>query len=347
MDYLFHLDHGLSWKRFENGIPPVSVMRLAIQKRENDLVVGTHGRGIFIIDDIGTLQQITSSIVDETLHFFDTEPFELSYPRISPPFGGAGNFAGQNPSSNAQISYFMRRRHTFGKMTMWVTDANNNFIADLPPGKSGGINVVELPLRLPTPKAAPTKKRRALGGTLFMPTVPEGTYHVFIQKGRDTFQHQIQLVLPEDIPYSTSDLEAQRQSVLTLYGLTEQIGYYYYASEDILQSFAAIDTSTLSTEDVTLRDSILSFQQSLVSLGGDFYVAEGEAAIREEISDLFYRISNYPGRPSVRQLEYLEDLTYRVDEVTTRFQSLIAQVKAISSESIPLQWRMKEEFLKK
>ena len=339
------LDHGISWKRFDNGIPPTSIMRLALQKHKNDLVIGTHGRGIYIIDDISTLQQITPEVAQETLHFFSSEPFTLRYSRITPPFGGAGSFVGQNPSANAQISYFMKRRHTFGRMTMWVTNSEGELIADLPPGKSGGINVVELPLRLPTPKAAPTKKRRALGGSLYMPSVPEGTYTVFIKKGRDTFQHQIQLMLPPDLSYSKADLNAQREAVLTLYTLTEQVGYYYYACEDILQSFHSIDSTTASSAATAFRDSVFNFQQSLVSLGGDFYVAEEEAAIREEISDLFYRISNYPGHPSERQLEYLVDLQSRMEFVKSRYEELISNAEQLKSKGFNVNWRTLEEYL--
>ena len=54
----FTIDGGAHWTRLGSGIPTVPVHDLAIQERENDLVVGTHGRGIFILDDLTPLEHL-------------------------------------------------------------------------------------------------------------------------------------------------------------------------------------------------------------------------------------------------------------------------------------------------
>ena len=63
-------DGGQSWSPFTNNMPPVAVHYIALQKRTNDLVMGTHGRGVIIIDDISPLRQITPENLDTKLHFF-------------------------------------------------------------------------------------------------------------------------------------------------------------------------------------------------------------------------------------------------------------------------------------
>ncbi len=63
----FSTDGGASWSAFRAGVPTVSVMDMAIQQRENDLVLGTHGRGIFVIDDYSALRALDESTLEKRL----------------------------------------------------------------------------------------------------------------------------------------------------------------------------------------------------------------------------------------------------------------------------------------
>jgi photosystem II stability/assembly factor-like uncharacterized protein len=104
------LDGGKAWKRFEKGIPAkASVRMMAIQPRESALVIATHGRGLYIIDDITRLRQLTPAMGNEDLAFFTPKPAYIRYGQLSEPFGGAGNFYGENPNNSAQIAYYMRK----------------------------------------------------------------------------------------------------------------------------------------------------------------------------------------------------------------------------------------------
>jgi photosystem II stability/assembly factor-like uncharacterized protein len=65
------IDGGRSWQRFMNGFPTVPVHDLVIHPRDGDLIAGTHGRGIWIADDITPLQQLTPPVLDSDVHLFD------------------------------------------------------------------------------------------------------------------------------------------------------------------------------------------------------------------------------------------------------------------------------------
>ena len=83
--------------------------------------MATHGRGIIIIDDISPLRAINEEVLKEKIHFFTAGPTILRDPGAGGGwFGGSGNFVAPNPTSNAQIVYYMNRRHTFGKMYLEV-----------------------------------------------------------------------------------------------------------------------------------------------------------------------------------------------------------------------------------
>ncbi len=102
----FSLDGGGMWYPFRHGIPTVSVMDLAIQPRERDLVVGTHGRGIYIVDDLEPLRELTAAKLAEPLHLFpipDAQQYWASR-STGPRFPGGNDFKGKNAPYGAVLT---------------------------------------------------------------------------------------------------------------------------------------------------------------------------------------------------------------------------------------------------
>ena len=92
-------DAGAHWLPFRHGLPTTSVMALAIQPRESDLVIGTHGRSLYVIDDIGPLRHLSAATLKEPLHFYPLSDAQQHY--VS--FGGGRGGAGQTRRSAAEI----------------------------------------------------------------------------------------------------------------------------------------------------------------------------------------------------------------------------------------------------
>jgi len=176
------LNGGKNWYKFTNNMPAANVHFLELHKKTNDLVIATHGRGIIIIDDISLLRQLTEETMNKDLHFFNTKPTIIAETNG---FGGASTetqFVGDNPSRAAKIIYYLKKRHTLGKMSLEIQDAAGNKITELGPGKSKGINVVEWNYNTKPPKMA-AAKTFAFGG-FTSPRVPAGVYKAVIQKER-------------------------------------------------------------------------------------------------------------------------------------------------------------------
>ena len=90
-------DGGNHWEKFTKNVPPVAVHFIDLQKQTNDLVLGTHGRGIIIIDDISPLREITTEALKAKLHFFSSKPMKLSDESgFSGSFGAETQFVGEN-----------------------------------------------------------------------------------------------------------------------------------------------------------------------------------------------------------------------------------------------------------
>jgi len=68
------LDGGRSWQSLINGLPTVAVQDLVIHPRDRDLVAATHGRGIYVLDDITPLEQLTPEVLAAPAHLFEQRP---------------------------------------------------------------------------------------------------------------------------------------------------------------------------------------------------------------------------------------------------------------------------------
>lgn len=342
------IDKGLSWKQFKSNLPKVPVHDLAFPTNDDDIVLGTHGRGVYIIDNLSPLRQLTDEISKSTLAFFVSEPGVVKAAALGQPFSGAGEFVGRNPSDVATISYYMKRRHTFGKMTLDVYDENDQWIANVPAGKSKGINIVEVPLRLKQPKSAPTKNRMALFGSALTPSLNEGSYKVIIKKGKKEYSTPLVLVNDPTGGYSEEGRKKQLEVNKQLYNMTNQLGHIYYTLQDIHEQINK-NAELSSKEDIaTLAKEAEDYKNSLVSLEGDFYVDEGEANIREDISTVALNVSQYPGMPSDGQIRKTLELEKRMSVVQSKldsFVSRVAKINAMSAGDKLIKLKTLEEYL--
>jgi len=103
----FSQDGGKSWLQWKQGLPTVSVMDLAIHPREHDLVLATHGRGLYVIDDIRPLRTLTEETQKQPLHLFplpDARQYR-SGQGAGARFPGDADFRGKTRPYGALITY--------------------------------------------------------------------------------------------------------------------------------------------------------------------------------------------------------------------------------------------------
>lgn len=324
------IDGGANWDRFSNNMPMVGVRAMVIQPKANALVMGTHGRGVIIIDDITPLRQLTPELMSQKFAFLESKPAVLKVYGGGAPFGGAGNFVGGNPDESASIIYYMSKRHTFGKMTVEVYGPDGELIKELQAGKSAGINILPLPTRLEKPKAAPTNNRMALGGSFFGPNLGEGTYTVKVKKGKETFETTLEMVADPKSLYTKEERAARQVTLMSLYNMTEQIGHLYYATEDLATQAREHAKDSKSAKKLkAFADKLDKFKATLAASDGDFYVDEGSILIREKVSKVYYGVISYPGEPSDGQKR-------RTTELEAEVKELYAQLEALQKEMTKL-----------
>ncbi len=99
-------DRGQSWQRFMNGLPAVPVHDLEVHPRDKELVAGTHGRSIWIVD-IAPLQELTDAVVAEGALFSPKPAYQFGYPARGGESTGQQHFGRPSPGAVAEITYFL------------------------------------------------------------------------------------------------------------------------------------------------------------------------------------------------------------------------------------------------
>jgi photosystem II stability/assembly factor-like uncharacterized protein len=128
------IDGGKNWSKMKNNMPTIPVHDLVIHPRENDLVVGTHGRGFFITD-ISPLQQLTPEVLSKDSHLFEIKP-KVQWIMPSQKATSAQNFAGENESHAVVINYYLKQTGK-GKVKFTVFDGTRSIFEFTGPNKPG------------------------------------------------------------------------------------------------------------------------------------------------------------------------------------------------------------------
>jgi len=148
------VDCGGSWVQLKGGIPTIQVRDLAVQRRENDLVLGTFGRGFYVLDDYSALREITSQTLAEDAHLFPLRDAYLYNPIGLAPAGTAGigamagNWTSPNPPYGAVLTYNVTQSlPDDAKLVITIADDSGRQIRRLDVDKTPGLRRVAWNLR--------------------------------------------------------------------------------------------------------------------------------------------------------------------------------------------------------
>lgn len=132
-------DDGDHWQRFNNNLPPAPVYGLVIQERFNDLVVGTYGRGFWILDDLSPLQRLTPAAMAEDAHLFAPRA-AYRWRNITGNYSVQDDMsAGQNPPYGAAINYWVKSAPS-APVTIEILDSARKVIRTMRDTAKAGLN---------------------------------------------------------------------------------------------------------------------------------------------------------------------------------------------------------------
>jgi photosystem II stability/assembly factor-like uncharacterized protein len=203
-EYAFYvsLDGGKEWKRFMNGLPTVRIDDVLVHPRENDLILATHGRSLYIMDDITALQQLAGPApADADAVLLDIRPATAWVTDIQKAIttGGAKFFSGANPAQGTALSYWLKNDAT-GDVRIAITDVVGREIRSLPGTKHAGLNRVQWDLRPASAAGGGGRGRGGGRGGFGAPAVPPGTYLVKLSVGDRVIGQKIAVVEADTLP---------------------------------------------------------------------------------------------------------------------------------------------------
>ncbi|MEP7011289.1 MAG: glycosyl hydrolase [Acidobacteriota bacterium] len=352
------VDRGATWARFTGNLPKVAVRDIAIHPREGDLILATHGRGIYIIDDLTPIRQLTPEIRNAEVAFLPARNAVQKIEAGIQDFAGDDEFSGDNPDDSAQIIYYLKKRHVVGDLKIEVFDSAGKLLSTLPAGKRKGINRVPWSMRLAPPKLPAATSLVISGGNSFAgPRVPPGTYTVKLTKGGQTLTEEIQVASDPRSKHTPEDRAAQYATALEAYN---SLATLTYVAETLADLRAQVDAKAAESKAgdpakkplEALSKQIWELYKTLVATGPGGWLS-GEEQLREKLTGAYGGINGYDGRPTQAQLDAKAQLEKQLAEAGAKLETFRTKdVPAVNRELAkskrePLKVQTREEWEQK
>ncbi|HMG36165.1 MAG TPA: hypothetical protein VKM94_19670 [Blastocatellia bacterium] len=334
---------GGAWIPLESkNLPHVAVHDIVVHPRDNDLILATHGRSVWIMDDITSIQQMDAAIASQDIVLFDTRPALRFTQRFQKYGTGDKQYFGPNPPYGAIVTYYLKDKpDDKTDFKLQVMDSGGKVIREvktLPRDK--GINRTSWDLRAEGPRVRrpPTDEEAAFFGGPTGPRVMPGTYTIRLTLGSKTVEKKVEVRLDPTISMAPSELQEQfeqglklrdMQSTLTdgarlLDSIKEQLKNIEKTVKDRLPDPPAELTKAISDGQKQVDDVLKDlFNPQEPGLG-----LSGNAKLGDRLGSLARTIDGVNAGPTPAQREYFSELQ-------KEFPSRVDEVNKFISEAIP------------
>ena len=221
-------DDGGSWQSLMTNMPPAPMYWLVVQEHFNDLVVGTYGRGYWLLDDLTPLQQLTPEVAAAEAHLFAPRDAYRFRPVTEPMTMLDDPTQGDDPAYGASINYWLAEAAE-DSVSLQVVDAAGATVRTLKGPSKAGINRVQWDLRgEPSTRIKMRTKplyadwvelgkdrTRNAGGRISV-LAPPGTYTVTLEAAGQTFNQELTVLKDPNSEGSEADIAAQTAMLLGL-----------------------------------------------------------------------------------------------------------------------------------
>ncbi|MBI4538048.1 MAG: hypothetical protein HY704_00890 [Gemmatimonadetes bacterium] len=347
----FSIDRGQGWTRLKNNLPTAPVDDIKVHPRENDLVIGTHGRSIWILDDITPLEQLTPAVLASASHIFPVRP-PLAANRAAPEALPAGAFAAPNPPDGAMIRYYLgsgaavaageddgrqdrKRGRAKPKVKLSILDTGGTVVRELEGPGTPGMHQVVWDLRLASPVEEEGGEEGGVGffGRPRGPRILPGSFTVRLEAGSETRTTELVVKGDPRVTIARADLDARQRSLITLYGLAKPIQQavemLQRASGQLSEVQRLLDGRPDSPG--ALKQEVERLKKEAERLG------QRASRGRQQALTLFSAIEGCTCRPTT-------DQEWQIERTWTRALELIGQVNTLITDGIPALNRRLDEL---
>ncbi|MDI1354335.1 MAG: glycosyl hydrolase [bacterium] len=321
------LDGGANWIRMKNNIPEYILARdIQIHPKTNDLIIASHGRGIFIMDDIRPLRNLTKEIWEQEVYFFPTPNIILNEGKLG--WGGpetSGGWSAGNPPSHPSIDYYFKQRLNSGKVTLEIYDSKGVLLQSMPGTIRKGINKVNWNLRGTPPKVA-SGSTKMDGAGFTAPMVLPGVYTLKLKVKDKEYSSTVNCV------HDTSNKNLNLEQRILVYNKAIELQQLYNKVNN------AIDTINyyqllLKSDSVAYskRKHAILFYDDLQKVKGELMgvkktsIFADEKRVREKVSELYGNFCYMEAAPNEMQLDAIVDLNKEFETQHDALSKVIAK----------------------
>jgi hypothetical protein len=330
------VDGGARWAQFRgDDFPNVAVREVQVHPRDGDLVIATHGRGIWIIDDLAPLRALGDDALQKSTAFLPVRAVQQRMPARGGWSEGDAAFSGESASSGAAITYYLRSRHVYGPIKLEVLDAAGKLVDAITPSKRRGLNRVDWNMRVKPPRV-PRAAQVAFSASQG-PRVPPGTYTVRLTRGSEIAETKLVIGLDRRAPYTAADRKAQFDAVMkahALFGDMTKLAARIDAARDaVRERLAGLPAGDpLAGKLRALADKLEAARKQIVATteGG---AITGEERIREHLEQLYGALDRWEGRPAKYKLDRIDVLRRELTDVDKTVAEIVGKdARALDDE---------------
>lgn len=339
-------DGGANWLRLNlKNLPHVSIHDIVVHPRENDLILATHGRSLWIFDDATVIQQMTQQILNSPAHLFAIRPALRFASRFTRYGIGDKIFTGPNPPAGALITYYLKEKlDDKADFKIQVFDRDGKLVQDIErASREQGVNRIAWNLRLggPEVRRPPTPEQIAFGGAPRGPQVLPGTYTVKLTVGGKVYEQPVEVKLDPGITTPVAELKEALEMQIKLRDMQSVMNSSLRFLDSVKEQLKQAQTTMKNLAKEPDKDLMKALEdyikevdtlQDRLAARNDGLGFPGKAQVADDIGQLFFTLDANFG-PTRGQREYFA-------EIQPVHRTRMGEVNKFLRETLP-QWNEK------
>lgn len=329
-------DDGANWKSFQLNLPVVPITDLTI--KNNDLVVATQGRSFYVLDDLGVIQQLSTTISQKALHVFIPDPAWRIRgggfgSRSAPPAN-----AGANPPNGAVINFYVKEVVDTTKASVTIMDKNKKVIRTFSTDAKEARDKMELVKgmnrfvwNLQYPEAERVEGMILWNGVPGSVMAPPGEYHFKLKVGNETADGNLLVKADPNYKITLAEYEEQFNFLQTVMGKFNEV---QKAIKDIralrsqISDFTGRQEKDSIKEVKAMADSII---KQLTAVEETFYQTKAKSSqdvlnypirLNDKLSGLFDAANSGNMAPPKQAKDVYAELSKQCDEQLAKFKKI-------------------------
>jgi photosystem II stability/assembly factor-like uncharacterized protein len=326
-------DNGGKWVELNlRNLPRVSVHDVLVHPRDNDLILATHGRSLWVFDDATPIQQMSPSLADSAFNLFDVR-LAYRYATMMTRYGvGDKIFRGPNPPNGALITYYLKEKPDAKTPTkMQIFDSTGKLVLDIKNfSREKGVNrfVWNLGYEGAKMRRPPPPEFLEFFGSPRGPQVLPGIYTVKLTVGDKTQEKQIEVKVDPTVTISNADLQAQLDLAMKLRDMLSPINEQLRTLDSLklqIEQNERVAIERYEKLSPEMAKAIADYKKKLNELLESMQINDEDgirasAKFVDQINGLYFGLTNGNAKPTPAMQE-------KYTELQTEFPKRMTQIK--------------------